>query len=127
MPKNFLSRQSNYEILRFDCCEALYQCCVELDHWTIESPPKLADHGRRFVALYVELSKASKNPKLYKLTPKFHLFIHLVEKSVCPRDSWNYWDESEIGRAADMSETVNVPTLSTHLLAKYRVMDFKRE
>ena len=125
MIANFQECSSDHAVLRRHCLEALLRCYAEVDHWTDASPDTLALNGRQFVLLYVQLRESMTDPARYKLTPKFHLWLHLTDRGTNPRSTWNYWDESEIGRAAILAEGVNVPTLSVGLMEKYRVFEFQ--
>ena len=122
----WLPCETAHELLRLQSCDALMRVYKEVDNWTTDSPAVVSESGRRFVLLYVQLRESMTTPERYKLTPKFHLFLHLVMDGANPRDTWNYWDESEIGHAAQLAETLNVPTLATKLLGKYRTFEFKR-
>lgn len=77
--------------------------------------------------LYVQLRTAFENPSRYKLTPIYHMCLNMIERGLIPRGTWNYVDESQIGRAALLADTVIVPTLSTTTLDTYRVFDVKRD
>ena len=126
MITKFQECSSEHAILRRNCLEALQACYDEVGNWNDASAPKLADNGRRFVLLYVQLRESMTDPSRYKLTPKFHLWLHMTERETNPRSTWNYFDESEIGRAAILAEGVNVPTLSVGLMENYRLFEFKK-
>ena len=113
-----------HNILRLHCVEALCRCYAEVDTWAPDSGERLGKCGRQFVALYCELRRSATDDWRWKLSPKFHLFIHLCEKGENPRDTWNYWDESEIGKCADIAETVHPSRLAVGIIAKYRAFEF---
>ena len=120
----WMPRDDLYKVLRFQCVEALVNCYKQVDVWTQESAPVLAQYGRQFVMLYVELHDMVDDPQRWVLKPKLHHFIHLCEKTTSPRDTWAYWDESCIGEGANLAETVNPQNLATTLIERYRIFEF---
>ena len=60
----------------------------------------------------------------WKLVPKHHLFLHIVEEQVAvagsPKACWCYPDESEIGLAAKVGASCHPRYLPTAVILKYR-------
>ena len=112
---------SEHDRLRLECCEALSACYACLDAW--ESGEVMGRRGRQFCLLFNELRRSARGDPYWRQLPKFHLFIHLCESGVNPRTSWNYWDESEIGRAAQVAATCHPGHLSRAVIAKYRAFE----
>ena len=111
------------------CSDNLKLCYSLLDNWFDGAGVFMAEHGRKFFLGYCELSKMAlvheAEPLHWRIYPKFHLWLHLCESGVNPKLLWNYMDESEIGRCAELAEGMHARTLSTALLNKYRVFTFK--
>ena len=111
------------------CSDNLKLCYSLLDNWFDGAGVFMAEHGRKFFLGYCELSKMAlvheAGPVHWRIYPKFHLWLHLCESGVNPKLLWNYMDESEIGRCAELAEGMHARTLSTALLNKYRVFKFK--
>ena len=60
--------------------------------------------------------------KLFKMTPKLHLFIHLCEQAVLlgkPRFYWTYADEDLVGQFIEIAETVHPTTMAITALFKW--------
>ena len=92
-----------------------------------------AAHGRRSLMLYAELSMQELNGRswqtsgffVWRLYPKMHLLLHCLEDQVSvagnPRESWCYVDESEIGAAVGVAESVHPSTLHRAVMEKHRL------
>ena len=52
---------------------------------------------------------------------KNHMFDHCCECGVNPRHVWNYTDESEIGMAALMAESLHARTIAAEVIGKGRI------
>ena len=96
----------------------------------LSSAARVASLGRRHLALYAELAAthAREEHWLYwRIVPKHHLFCHCLEdqlgKCENPRDHWCYGDESEIGVAAKIVETLRLATIPKEIMNKYRAGD----
>ena len=108
---------------RLHCVDALLSCYRVLDEWNSTASPaqELVRAGRRFLILLRELHDSCPDARRWRLYPKHHLFVHLIEGAVInPRDEWNYGDESEIGDAVNMSKFTSAKHLATALSERYR-------
>eukprot|EP00959_Pyramimonas_sp_CCMP1952_P090876 1902365-Pyramimonas_sp.AAC.1 len=110
MLTQFHSPRNARDQTRAACVNYLAQVYDELPVWDpVHSPDRIRMAGLRHVFLYIELFReaASKDADTiyWRLYPKHHIFIHLVEKQTAeqgsPKESWNYSDEAEIGQAVD--------------------------
>ena len=92
--------------------------------------PKL---GQRLVGLYSFLAGAAagQGDRMWKLSPKLHLFQHLCEwQSVefgNPRYYWTYSDEDLAGSMAEVSETCHPATMSSTALFKWVHLFFSKD
>ena len=92
-----------------------------------ERIPKL---GNQLAAIYAKLSRAAynANQRLYKTTPKFHLFIHLcvdqIPKAGNARFFWTYSDEDLVGQLIKLSRGLHPSTLCISLLCKWLLLVF---
>ncbi|CAK0876021.1 unnamed protein product [Prorocentrum cordatum] len=94
------------------CVHYLALCYNECKFWDpSESPKKLAEYARRHLILYKELQSTRLDSLCWMLKPKHHLFLE---------DHWEYADESCIGDAADLAETIHPSVMGTKLMDKYR-------
>ena len=99
----------------------------------------LSDSGRtdvKFIGntlghLYAQLSSLSfdvLNLKLWKMSPKLHLFMHLCLHQAPvignPRYFWTYGDEDLIGQLVDIAKGVHPSTLALSVLFKWVICVF---
>ena len=89
-----------------------------------EALAALALHGRRMCSFYAALSTES--PQGWKLTPKFHLLLHLVEHQAPlwgnPKHFWCYCDEDMIGHMVEVASSCHPSTMSEVALYKYALL-----
>ena len=64
------------------------------------SPAEMSANGSRFAALYVALEQHVGDGVLWRVKPKLHLFMHLIESLDSPAVAWTYRDEDFGGTAA---------------------------
>ena len=87
------------------------------------------DMGVLYHALYHEAHVA--NLRLWKMTPKIHLCIHLGEEQAGsfgnPSYFWCYADEDLIGLMTETAESLHVRTLAPVLMVKWLVIAFDAE
>ena len=61
---------------------------------------------------------------LYKFYPKMHQIVHCLEDQICvhgnPMEFWCYPDESEIGAATRVAESLHVSKLHRTVIRKHR-------
>ena len=126
MLRNFFSCESDYELLRVRCLEALDKIYKEMQHWNPEeSSYNFGVFGRQHLLLYGELRLLQTDDLMWKFAPKHHLFAHCTENTRGnPRDSWCYTDEDAIGQAAELARASNRAHIGRHLLEKYRITHF---
>ena len=139
--------------------KALNSVYLELYNWGPESAQKVASFGRKHILLYAELSKEfmlspsfhTLGYTMYKMYPKHHLMIHLVEDTgetnsylnierinctigtlhAAPEDQmrdhgnlkshWCYPDEASIGLAVKLAESCHPLTLQKVVIQKHRL------
>lgn len=69
--------------------------------------------------------------KLWKVTPKLHIFVHLCEWQAPalgnPRYFWTYADEDLVGLLVDIAETCHPNTLPMNGLFKWLHLAFDPE
>ena len=91
-------------------------------HVTASAMAKL---GREICSLYAALS-SQHAPNAWKLTPKFHLLLHLVEIQIPrwgnPRFFWCYADEDLIGQVIDAASSCHPSTMAAVALYKCSLM-----
>ena len=86
--------------------------------------------GRQLAMMYQQLSIYSfrNGLRLWKMMPKMHLFLHLVEDQVVafgnPRFWWCYGDEDLVGHLITVSEGLHPRTLVVSLLFKWMIVVF---
>ena len=90
--------------------------------------------GNGISALYASLTTLADNAgvKLWRLTPKLHLFIHLCLNAsdvtishINQRYSWTYADEDLVGQMVDVAQSVHASTVAVSLLFKWVHLAFK--
>ena len=127
---NFFKAETDHDSLVGLCLDRLCQvyAITEPTAWNpSSSPAKLGDSARRFSLLYAELSRIAiaggdTFGVTWRIVPKFHMFLHTCEDSIDnPRDSWCYKDESEIGTAVTLAESLHPSTLPFQLMSRYRL------
>eukprot|EP00959_Pyramimonas_sp_CCMP1952_P039014 817166-Pyramimonas_sp.AAC.2 len=126
----FYPPQSDRDRLRFSCVDYLYRLYEELKGWDGQSAENIKDWGIRHAMLYSQFFReaARRDPRtpLWRMVPKHHLFVHLLEKQTPeqgnPREGWNYGDEDEIGTAVELASAGHCNTLVLELVRKYRCL-----
>ena len=92
--------------------------------------PKL---GGRLAYLYQQLSARAygQGLKLWKMSPKLHLFVHLCEIQCVmygnPRYYWTYADEDLVGMMVEIAETCHPATMAFTVLFKWMHVFFDKE
>ena len=92
--------------------------------------PKL---GQRLGYLYQQLSARAfgLGLKLWKMSPKLHLFMHLTEIQCVmygnPRYYWTYADEDLVGMMVEIAETRHPATMAFTVLFKWMHVFFDKE
>ena len=87
--------------------------------------------GRNLCVLYGQLSAEAfaLGKKLWKFTPKFHLFLHLCEWQVPslgnPRFWWTYSDEDLVGMLIEVAQTCHPSTMAQTALFKWLLLAFE--
>ena len=86
-------RQAAYHI------NMVYSC---LSHSCLEPVPQMKEHSTKFALLYVGLHNLMNptKPKLWRLKPKLHQWLHLCEEGSIPVKTWTYRDEDFGGSVA---------------------------
>ena len=86
--------------------------------------------GARLAMLYSSLAKKAfeDNRKLWKVTPKLHLFVHLCEWQAVefgnPRYYWTYPDEDLVGLLIDIAQSCHPRTMAVNSLFKWLRLAF---
>ena len=78
--------------------------------------------GQLLADIYTRLARRAldANQKLWKTTPKLHLWLHLTMCCVLnPREFWTYADEDLVGILVDIAETLHPRNLAYNCLYKY--------
>ena len=92
---------------------------------------RIAVVGRSLVQLYGQLARSAlaSNQKMWKVTPKHHIFLHLAEWQIGdlglnPRSYWTYADEDLVGKLVECAEHCHPSTLSATALCKWVILAF---
>ena len=89
--------------------------------------------GRQLRNLYAQLSvSAVGGPKAWKMTQKFHMFLHLCEDQIPnlglnPRWYWTYADEDLVGLLIEVAHSCHVRTLAPTAMTKWLLMSLARD
>ena len=89
--------------------------------------------GGRLAYMYQQFSASAfrKGLKLWKMSPKLHLFIHLAEVQCVlhgnPRYYWCYADEDLVGHMVENAETCHPATMAFTVLFKWLQVFFDKE
>ena len=92
---------------------------------TADAKEKLPVIGNRLARYYTQLADEYKvkGIKLFKVSPKLHLFVHLCETQAPllgnPRFWWTYSDEDFVGLMVEVSQTCHPSTLSVNAIFKW--------
>ncbi|CAK0863488.1 unnamed protein product [Prorocentrum cordatum] len=128
----FYDQTSEHNAIRLNCVRSLAAIYDQLAVWDFDtSYSECAVLATKHVLLYAELwreaAELDESTLLWKMIPKHHLFIHLMEHDRGnPKEGWNYGDESEIGVAVDMCTTLHCRTIATEAVRKYRATTVER-
>ena len=86
---------------------------------------RLPELGEQLASMYARLAAMSfeRGLRLWKLTPKLHLFLHLcVDQAVVfgnPRFWWTYGDEDLVRIMINIADSVHSSTLAVSVLSKW--------
>ena len=85
-----------------------------------ESTHLLGLSARRNILLIAGLHELSVDKYMWHLYPKHHLLLHVCENVHSnPAVHWAYSDESEIGRAVDIADTMHPSHLHKQMVIQY--------
>ncbi len=123
------NKGTQHDQFRLACATALASFYGALEacprRMSMECKCELAKFGREICSFYAALS-AHNAPKTWKLTPKFHLLLHLVEIHVPrwgnPRFFWCYADEDLIGQIVEVAGACHPSTMADIALYKHCLM-----
>ena len=92
---------------------------------------RLPELGQHLCVLYADLSRSAldDNRKMWKATPKWHLFIHLVKWDIVdnrlnPKSYWTYADEDLVGCLVEVASSCHPTTMPTVSLSKWCILRF---
>ena len=86
---------------------------------------RLVTIGNELTAMYSKLARISfdRGLKLWKVTPKMHLFLHLVLEQAWafgnPRFWWTYGDEDLVGTMIGIADSVHTSTIAISVMSKW--------
>jgi hypothetical protein len=127
MLENFFPKATLLELTRYQCVQSLNDIYKTMESWGPGSVETIGRLGRQHVILYSQLGMTYSLCKpwvFWRLYPKHHLMLHLLEEQVAtadnPRFCWSYQDESEIGLAVTVAESTHVRGMGKLVLQKYR-------
>ncbi len=96
-------------------------------HIDAECQRELAKLGRQICSFYAALN-GKHGPKAWKLTPKFHLLLHLVEIQIPrwgnPRFFWCYADEDLVGQVVEVAGSCHPSTMAELALYKHGLLQY---
>ena len=87
----------------------------------------MQEEGQKFCLQYAALREIHGDGKLWKLTPKFHIFLHMLEDESRPALYWNYRDEAfggtvaRLGRSRGGKKTLT--SMSVRVLSGFRIRE----
>ena len=125
--------ENDHEEMRLHCLIEMHQFHLLLDAWEPGFEGLAQKHGRRHVALYLDLAREGLKTKEqlnlnwfpYKFYPKHHLFIHLVEEDTANwgnmKEHWGYLDENEMGISTRIASKQHCSFVHRSLVEKYRL------
>lgn len=123
---------SEHDRLRLAACDFLarfYDLIYENDMF----PPQpvkdeIAQLGRAFMNVYGKLSaeSLSNGIRAWKMTPKFHVFVHMCEHQMFlnPRFYWTYSDEDLQQIMKEIAKSLHPNHLAPMVLFKWLVLQF---
>ena len=113
----------------FAAATHLHYCYEGLSSDTIFSESLMKESGQKFCLQYVALNAAlgTKENKLWKVKPKFHFFLHMIEDGGRPAMYWAYRDESFGGSVARLARRRSGPktplSMSTRVLDGFKIAE----
>ena len=129
--ENIIKVVTDHQRLRYNCAKQM-----QLMYESLMTQPfngaECAKHGRKHLILWAELGRQSlascsfhnRGWLLYRWYPKHHLLLHCLEDQVAvagnPRECWCYYDESTIGEAVLLAESLHASSLHKSIMAKRR-------
>ena len=103
------------------CLRCLCLMYEEFYSWSGKrSRQRAREQNRRHFALYMSLARARLVPGQawlrWRPKPKHHAMHHVLDQARNPAQFWNYGDESAIGWASNVAETVHVSVIPRALM-----------
>ena len=108
---------------------SLHHCYESLSSEQLFAQALMKESGQNFCLQYgaVNLALATKKNKLWKIKPKFHIFLHMIEDGSLPALYWAFRDESFGGSVARMARRRAGPktplSMSTRVLDSFRIRE----
>ena len=100
-------------------------------HMSGASCKRAAEIGHQVCVIYAQLSRGAfdAGDKLWKTTPKIHLFAHLCEWIIPdiglnPRSYWCYADEDLVGTLVEVGSSCHPSTVPSVGLTKWAILLF---
>jgi hypothetical protein len=122
---------SDHDKKRLACCDLLqrFYCILseEGEFLTPSAKREIRVVGNRFFQIYIQLASEAlaSNITMWKLSPKFHLFIHICELShINPRWTWCYADEDLMKHMKHIAASCHPSTVDHMCLCKWLVSAF---
>jgi hypothetical protein len=91
---------------------------------------ELPELGNLLASMYSKIATLCFNAdlRLWRLSPKLHLWLHLTEDQVVefgnPRFWWCYGDEDLVGQMIELAKGLHPSTMSAVLLTKWMLLVF---
>ena len=117
-----------------DLLNRFYEILEESDrYFTEDAKMELAKIARLFLSIYSQLShealSAAPPVRAWKMIPKFHMFLHLLEIQCAslgnPRFYWTYSDEDLMQIVKQIALSCHTANLAEEMLFKWCVLTFE--
>lgn len=104
LAQEMLSEEDPVQSAIRQCAYHLHMVYSALSSATVSPSEIMREHSTKFALLYVSLhdilNVQGENPKVWRIKPKLHLFLHVCSEGSIPARTWTYRDEDFGGSVA---------------------------
>jgi len=102
LAEELLNTADSFEATLLQCCREINTCYNMLSRAKFK-PQILQAASTKFCILYKALGVAAGDPNLWRLKPKFHIWLEACMEGSCPSTMWTYRDEDFGGSVASLA------------------------
>ena len=135
MLEHYFPRETERQQQRYHCIRVFTEMYDHLKDWKGNASGRAAAScGRKGLLMMALMNRDDiregghlhRGFDLYNFKPKMHLMVHCLESEIAlagnPRDAWCYCDESELGAAIQVAESLHKGALHRSVIRRHRLL-----